>query len=77
MWTRSAYFVALLLSSAALVARAADCRLDQPRKEGDLSGQQIVDALNSHDNLNNVCAGKWRTEDEAQLENSFSWWGMS
>jgi hypothetical protein len=76
MWTRSVCTNALLLVSTALIARAADCKLDQIRKEGDLSGQKIVEALNSHDNLNNVCAGNWRTADEAQLENSFSWWGM-
>lgn len=54
------------------VAFAADCLLDQPRKEGDPSGAQIAKAVGDQTELTAVCDGRWRVNDERRLENSYN-----
>lgn len=66
--------VAVALSLAS-ISFAADCTLDQPRKEGDPSGEQIAKAIGAQTELEGVCANNWRTGDEKKLENSFNHWG--
>ena len=58
--------------AVASVAFAADCSLDQPRKEGDPSGAQIAKAVGVQTELTAVCDGRWRVNDEKRLENSFN-----
>lgn len=66
-------FIALACALGSVVY-AADCTLDQPRKEGDPSGTQIAKAVGAQTELDGVCANRWRINDEKRLENSYTHW---
>ncbi|KAM0813307.1 hypothetical protein AB5N19_13300 [Seiridium cardinale] len=53
-------------------AIAADCLQDQQRQSDSPSGQQIVAALTSSSQLDNVCAGNWRVGDQNKLNITFN-----
>ncbi|EEY16773.1 predicted protein [Verticillium alfalfae VaMs.102] len=70
------YRLAVSLLALASTGHAADCLRDQERQHSEPSGEQIAKAVGLQSDLENICAGNWRVNDEEKLTNSFNHWAI-
>ncbi|RNJ52516.1 hypothetical protein D7B24_003364 [Verticillium nonalfalfae] len=70
------YRLAVSLLALASTGYAADCLRDQERQHSKPSGEQIAKAVGSQSDLEIICAGNWRLNDEEKLTISYNHWSI-
>ncbi|RDW63247.1 hypothetical protein BP6252_10792 [Coleophoma cylindrospora] len=68
------FHLALVALALGKIAFAADCFQDQQRKSDEPTGDQIANALTADNELENICATTWKTNDDQKLQITYNHW---